>query len=66
VNLCENWPDILDSVKFEAEKVITPNSQEYLKGKATAFSMNQTLFTFINFEKYICVKFQIISALCEI
>ena len=27
-------------MKFEAKKVVSPNSQEYLKGKATEFSMN--------------------------
>ena len=70
VNLCENGPNIIDSLKFEAEKVIIPYSQEHLKWKAIAFSMNHTLFTFINLEKYIfsliSVKFRIISALCEI
>ena len=40
VNLCEIGLTTFNSVKFEAEKVISPNSQEHPKGKATAFSMN--------------------------
>ena len=40
---CEIGSTFFDNVKFEAEKIISLNSQEHLKGKATAFYMNHPL-----------------------
>ena len=43
VNLCEIWPQIFISVKFQAENDISPNSQEHLTEKDIAFSINNPL-----------------------
>ena len=43
VKFAKNIELVSNSVKFEAEKLKSTNSQEHLKGKATVFSMNHLL-----------------------
>ena len=69
VNLCEIGPTTFNGVKFEAEKVISPNSQEHLKGKGSALSMNNPLLHLLIYKVHFLtdfVKFRKLSALCEI